>query len=104
MATLITDLKKIQGTYEEVLHTKLKPYRSWQSYEYFAMHYQVLYETSSQSLLNYLILMNELFYTKEEKIALYRAYLEQLVHGYEKILHEDFEKQVYFENLYVTSI
>ncbi|MFG5461644.1 hypothetical protein ACFJYD_13790 [Enterococcus faecalis] len=97
MCSLIEKMEHIQIRYRIFLQRKFYIYRGWQSFNYFNELYLALFDETSNSLIQFLLLENYLFESEQSILELLDNFLNQLVRTYDLKLYEDFEKKVYFE-------
>lgn len=95
------ELKEVEEgrfRFENYLVERLKPYRSWQSYEFFSQHYLALYKQVT-------CIFVEAIIENRTKISFNRMFLrnceqffEAVARSYEQRMLEDFHRTVIIEN------
>ncbi|WP_033600190.1 hypothetical protein [Enterococcus faecalis] len=97
MCSLIEKMERKQVRYRIFLQRKFHIYRGWQSFNYFSELYLALFDETSNSLIQFLLLENSLFESEQTILKLLDNFLDQLVCTYDLKFYKDFEKKVYFE-------
>ncbi len=84
MSSLSEKMEHRQVSYRAFLERRLHSYRGWQSFDYYSDLYLKLFDDS-------------FFESEQAVLKLLDSFFDQLVRAYDLKLHEDFEKNVYFE-------
>ncbi|MFB5451120.1 hypothetical protein ACE4ZN_00660 [Enterococcus faecalis] len=103
MLSLAERMEFKQQKYRKFLQKKFHCYRGWQSFEYYKTLYLKLFDETSTNLIRFLLLEETFFECDEAVLNLLDCFLEKLVIAYDRKLHEDFERKVFFEEYQVIS-
>lgn len=97
MDSLSEKLDHKQVRYRVFLERRFYMCRRWQSFNYYSDLYLKLFDETSNSLIQFLLLDDSFFESEQAVLKLLDSFLDQLVRAYDLKFHEDFEKNVYFE-------
>lgn len=97
MSSLSEKIEYRQVSYRAFLERRLHSYRGWQSFDYYSDLYLKLFDETSNSLIPFLLFDDSFFESEQAVLKLLNSFFDQLVRAYDLKLHEDFEKNVYFE-------
>ncbi|EPI07504.1 hypothetical protein [Enterococcus faecalis] len=97
MCSFSVKLERKQAWYRAFLQRKFHVYGGWQSFDYYSELYLTLFDETSNSLIQFLLLEDSIFENEHAVLRLFDSFLDQLVRVYDLKFYEDFEKKVYFE-------
>lgn len=97
MSSLSEKMEHKQVRYRAFLERRMHSCRGWQSFNYYSDLYLKLFNETSNSLIQFLLLDDFFFESEQAVLKLLDSFFDQLVRAYDLKFHEDFEKNVYFE-------
>lgn len=97
MSSLSEKMEHKQVRYRAFLERRLHSYRGWQNFNYYSDWYLKLFNEISNSLIQFLLLDDSFFESEQAVLKLLDSFFDQLVRAYDLKFHEDFKKNVYFE-------